>query len=150
MAWLFVSFASKNNRGEVGPLPFNQQNRYTWRTTSLIWDLARCQTQTDIKPIAIYANLAFPVYLYVADTWPFSPASIFPPEPCQRVAIFTQQNQLFSVLQFGARIGFILIDIVFLGASDRYQTDTKCNMKTGAAWIFGVGASDRYKTDSHL
>ena len=31
------------------------------------------------------------------------------------VAIFIQQNQLFSVLQFGARIGFILIDIVFYG-----------------------------------
>ena len=65
----------------------------------------------------------------------------FSPEPCQRVAIFIQQNQLFSMLQFGARIGFILIgtSIVFLGgASDRDETNTECNMQIGVAWIFWV------------
>ena len=81
------------------------------------------------------------MYLYTADTWTFSSTWTFPPEPCQRVAIFIQQNQLFSVLQFGARIGFILIgtSIVFLGgASDRDETNTECNMQIGVAWIFWV------------
>ena len=81
------------------------------------------------------------MYLYTADTWTFSSTWTFPPEPCQRVAIFIQQNQLFSVLQFGARIGFILIgtSIVFFGgASDRDETNTECNMQIGVAWIFWV------------
>ena len=45
------------------------------------------------------------------------------------------------MLQFGARIGFILIgtSIVFLGgASDRDETNTECNMQIGVAWISWV------------
>ena len=44
------------NRREVGDLPFISKTDTETEPTSLTWDLARCQTQTDIKPRAIYVK----------------------------------------------------------------------------------------------
>ena len=108
-------------------------------------DSDRYETDSNLRQILPFlCTYTLPTHEHSA------PLQLFLQSLAKELPSVIQQNQLFSVLQFGARIGFILIDIVFLGASDRYQTDTKCNMKTGAAWIFGVGASDQYKTDSHL
>ena len=39
------------------PFIFISKTDTVWESTSLIWDVARCQTQTDTKPIAICSEI---------------------------------------------------------------------------------------------
>ena len=56
-----------------------RKNDIAWESTSLMWDVARCQTQTDTKPIGICSEI---LSFLCTHTLPHMRVQTFLPEPC--------------------------------------------------------------------
>ena len=92
------------------PFIFISKTDTVWESTSLIWDVARCQNQTDIKPIAICSEILpfLCTYLYTPTHAHSAPLELFLQSIAKELLCVIQQIQLFSVLQFGTMI--VLLD----------------------------------------
>ena len=125
------------NRREVGDLPFISKTDTETEPTSLTWDLARCQTQTDIKPRAIYVKSylsCVPIHsrhMNIQLHLNFSSR-----------ALLKSCHLALSVAVWGQNTFYYDRFFFCMGASDHYQIDSACKKKTGVAWIPGWKLSD--------
>ena len=81
-----------------------RKNDIAWESTSLMWDVARCQTQTDTKPIGICSEILSCLCTYTLPHMYVQPRLNFALKSCQRVAVCrAATSSFFSVLQCKTR-----------------------------------------------